>query len=58
MEEQAEEDIIRLVDEDTDIKRELEESGSNISADSKFFFFFLFFLQIQLKKHDINATIL
>ncbi|VDK65084.1 unnamed protein product [Onchocerca ochengi] len=33
VEEQAEEDIIRLVDEDTDIKRELEESGSNISAD-------------------------
>ncbi|OZC08868.1 TB2/DP1, HVA22 family [Onchocerca flexuosa] len=34
VEEQAEEDIIRLVEEDTNIKRELEESGSNISADT------------------------
>ncbi|MCP9264734.1 Receptor expression-enhancing protein [Dirofilaria immitis] len=33
VEEQAEEDIIRLVDEDTDIKRELEESGSNTYTD-------------------------
>ncbi|KAM3717101.1 Uncharacterized protein ACO02O_01200 [Dirofilaria immitis] len=34
VEEQAEEDIIRLVDEDTDIKRELEESGSNTYTDT------------------------
>lgn len=37
VEEQAEEDIIQLVDEETDIKREVEESESNMSPNGKFF---------------------
>lgn len=40
VEEQAEEDIIRVVDEETDIKREIEESESNMLLHCKFLFFF------------------
>lgn len=57
VEEQAEEDIIRVVDEETDIKREIEESESNMLLHCKFLFFFL---QIKLKrrKHECCHSII